>query len=544
MPPKRTLTLAIAQAHPPSPSSVTEPETDTETVTNADADAEAETKATSLTTLTQTTHLAASRGAHLLVFPAGYLACNRNAYLQAYNCACDLGDIPAPAGGGKAWVERERGMVMGMGIKRPQSYAVAVPGMRERGGSIGSSVSSTAAATGVGIPSTTGAGGAIGTGGAGTGTGTGTGTGEKTNIPGDGTREILEALSHATNVFLIVGVVERAGRALFSSVVFVHPAFGVVGKRRGVGLTPQERTLYTSGSASDLVAIKTIINGTEVTLGATIGAENYMPLVRHSLYAQGVEVFCALGSNPDGEADGDGDGDGDGVQGVWGAVVRTVAVEGRVVVLGASDVVSSAGSTSKSTSLEGRGRDRGREDQTGGYTGRDVSGSVGSDGTGDRTVGFATGYSSFGDIAPGVDPLCLPPNPRLRKRSVTLEGPHEIVWPDGRFGGAAAGTTVDTGPGTAPEAEAQQRESQVSERDVSPTTTKKTKRKMESLSGESYIVGPLGEVLAGPVCFSDGDGGLLVREIDLEDCIRARMDLGCCPGEAFRLVVDGVDLGV
>jgi nitrilase len=57
--------------------------------------------------------------------------------------------------------------------------------------------------------------------------------------------------------------------------------------------------------------------------------------------------------------------------------------------------------------------------------------------------------------------------------------------------------------------------------------------------GGSMIVGPLGDVLAGPL---EGEEGLLTAEIDLEDLIKARFDLDVVGHysrpDLFRLVVD------
>lgn len=53
-------------------------------------------------------------------------------------------------------------------------------------------------------------------------------------VRGDGTREFLERVARETGVFLVVGVVERAGGSLYCSVVYVEPARGVLGKRRKV----------------------------------------------------------------------------------------------------------------------------------------------------------------------------------------------------------------------------------------------------------------------------------------------------------------------
>lgn len=60
----------------------------------------------------------------------------------------------------------------------------------------------------------------------------GGGDGEKRR--GDGTRERLEEIARETGVFLVVGVVERAGGSLYCAVVYVCPREGCVGKRRKV----------------------------------------------------------------------------------------------------------------------------------------------------------------------------------------------------------------------------------------------------------------------------------------------------------------------
>jgi len=51
---------------------------------------------------------------------------------------------------------------------------------------------------------------------------------------GDGTRERLEEVARESGVFLVVGVVERAGGSLYCAVVYVCPREGMRGKRRKV----------------------------------------------------------------------------------------------------------------------------------------------------------------------------------------------------------------------------------------------------------------------------------------------------------------------
>lgn len=51
---------------------------------------------------------------------------------------------------------------------------------------------------------------------------------------GDGTREELEKIAKDTGVFIVTGLVERAGGSLYCSAVYVCPNQGIIGKRRKV----------------------------------------------------------------------------------------------------------------------------------------------------------------------------------------------------------------------------------------------------------------------------------------------------------------------
>lgn len=58
----------------------------------------------------------------------------------------------------------------------------------------------------------------------------------ETGRRGDGTRESLEEIARDTGVFIVTGVVERAGGSLFCAALYVCPKRGVIGKRRKVRL--------------------------------------------------------------------------------------------------------------------------------------------------------------------------------------------------------------------------------------------------------------------------------------------------------------------
>lgn len=221
-----------------------------------------------------------------------------------------------------------------------------------------------------------------------------------------------------------------------------------------------------------------------------------MPLLRQSLYSQNVNIYLA----PTADA-----------RETWLPLMRTVGVEGRCFVLSANQCVRPselpAWITQDSSSPAPTVPSAGEDGETGSQRKQNTS----------------------------------------RKLSITAEGPHEIVWPQG----------------------------ETSESTVKAVTESITASgESEFLCrGGSCIVSPLGEVIAGPlweVCTDDvpdseeaavrtaasaGDGegqavaagdGLAIAKIDLDDCARGRLDLDVggsySRSDAFRLSVEGLDL--
>ncbi|KAJ5764362.1 hypothetical protein N7533_003043 [Penicillium manginii] len=379
-----------------------------------------------LAALKSITEHAASRGVKLLLFPEAYLGgyprtCDfgtafgaraphgREQFLQYFKAAVDLGDTPA--GAGDDWVERKLPVAKGSDRR------------------------------------------------------------------GDGTREFLEQVSRETGVFIATGLIEKSGGTLYCSAVFVDPASGVIGKRRkvmpvSIDVTPyinsttkikpnfcqtgSERLVWGQGSASSLKAVTTELNGVKLTLGLAICWENFMPLLRQSLYSQNVNIYLAPTADS---------------RDTWLPLMRTIGGEGRTFVLSANQCVR--------------------------YN---------------ELPSWITDHAKAEDKADGK---MLSPS---LSNACNLDGVPKY-----------SNKLPNTG-----------------DRYI--------------CRGGSCIVGPLGEVIADPTwetCVDDklesadssdisSKDGLLIHEIDIEDCERGRLDMDVAGSysrnDAFKLTVEGLDL--
>jgi nitrilase len=501
------------------------------------------TTAETLAQLQQFAHRAAAKKVDILLLPEAYIGgyprgthfgCviggrsqgGRDEYLRYFQSAVDLGDtVGDGAGAGQAWVAREL----------PSD---AVPGSDD-------------------------------------------GVKDVPNRRGDGTREELERIARETGVFIVTGLIEKAGGSMYCSAVYVCPKLGIIGKRRKVmpvscppsshhtrtdtSETGTERLVWAQGSPATLRAVSTTIRGVRINLAAAICWENYMPLVRQALYAQNINLYLAP------TADG---------REAWLSLLRTTAIEGRCFVISANMCVrdeapiTTNGHTATRTTnppaafetiSDGSERDASPFSPTTAARGAPPpshhhrrNSCVTEEGF---EIALPASPSRPASTHERQDPqplrrrqsiidedgneIALPCSPprvprptsssrgrRARRQSVFDEDGNEIVLCGGGSGSGTGNPPPPTTTTTKPPPPA------AAGRAQSQATTSFTSR------GGSAIVSPFGDVLAGPQW--EDDEGIVCADVDFEDCIRGRLDLDTAGSysrnDSFRFGVNGLDL--
>lgn len=336
---------------------------------------------------------------------------------------------------------------------------------------------------------------------------------------GDGTREELERIARETGVFVVTGLVEKSGGSLYCAVVYVCPKLGVLGKRRKVMPTGSERLIWAQGSPSTLRAVTTTIKGVKLTIAAAICWENFMPLLRQSLYSQNVNLYLAPTADP---------------RDTWSSLMRTVGFEGRTFVLSANQCVQRKHlpawirQTNQSHKAHpsvgvpdgvplGRRRTSTVMKVEDGHEICLPAHETHQDDLNPSQTVLANANGVHADSQSAVidSPRRETPSPSRRRRSIITETPehHEICWPQVKHSSSDLPTLED---------------------------------EEEFLSrGGSCIISPLGEVLAGPL-WEQVDAGPLIVEADFDDCDRGRLDLDIAGSysrsDSFKLTVEGLDL--
>ena len=107
-------------------------------------------------------------------------------------------------------------------------------------------------------------------------------------IPGKETSRLC-SIAKKLGIFLVVGLNERGGGTLYNSQILIDGKGTLIGRRRKLMPTGEEKTIWGWGDGSDLKVYETDLG----KIGALICYEHSMPLSRFILYAQGEEIHIA-----------------------------------------------------------------------------------------------------------------------------------------------------------------------------------------------------------------------------------------------------------
>jgi nitrilase len=140
-------------------------------------------------------------------------------------------------------------------------------------------------------------------------------------VPGPVTEAIGEVAGRA-GAYVAMGVNEREehGGTVYNTLLTFGPDGSLLGKHRKLMPTGGERLVWGMGDGSTLPVYDTPFG----RLSGLICWENYMPLARFALYAEGVDLWVAPTW-----ARGD----------IWVATLRHIAREGRMYVVGVASVL-------------------------------------------------------------------------------------------------------------------------------------------------------------------------------------------------------------
>lgn len=142
------------------------------------------------------------------------------------------------------------------------------------------------------------------------------------DLPGPEAMRIGE-IARDNGVHLVIGVIERDGGTLYCTALTYSPSGHLLAKHRKLMPTALERLIWGTGDGSTISVVETPLG----RIGSVICWENYMPLLRAAMYAQGIELYCAPTVDD---------------RDTWFPTMRTIAVEGRCFVISACQYFSRA----------------------------------------------------------------------------------------------------------------------------------------------------------------------------------------------------------
>ncbi len=131
--------------------------------------------------------------------------------------------------------------------------------------------------------------------------------------------DALGAAVKEAGVYCVIGVIEKdqdtSEGTVFCTALYFGPDGKLLGKHRKLKPTASERLIWGEGDGSTLQVIETPFG----RVGSLICWENYMPLARAAMYAQGVQIYVAPTADS---------------RDTWFATMRHIAIEGRCFVIG------------------------------------------------------------------------------------------------------------------------------------------------------------------------------------------------------------------
>ena len=137
--------------------------------------------------------------------------------------------------------------------------------------------------------------------------------------------DALGAAVKEAGVYCVIGVIEKdqdtSEGTVFCTALYFGPDGKLLGKHRKLKPTASERLIWGEGDGSTLQVIETPFG----RLGSLICWENYMPLARAAMYAQGVQIYVAPTADS---------------RDTWFATMRHIAIEGRCFVIGCNQYSS------------------------------------------------------------------------------------------------------------------------------------------------------------------------------------------------------------
>jgi len=141
---------------------------------------------------------------------------------------------------------------------------------------------------------------------------------QSVTVPGPEIDKLARAAKQH-KAYVVMGVNERnaaaSGTSVYNTLVYIDDKGGTLGIHRKLVPTSAERLVWTPGDGSTLEVYDTPYG----KLGGLICWENYMPLARYAMYAQGAQIYVAATWDSSDS---------------WVASLRHIAKEGRLNVIG------------------------------------------------------------------------------------------------------------------------------------------------------------------------------------------------------------------